>query len=171
MKHNSPQGPQPTGVAIFGQFPVLWAWLSGEQILGLDLPGEWVLGLDLSLGGPLTPSSLLLLPHCCKYFNEMEKKKKKKKRKEKKISSLEATGSLWPSQPGFLQSRAAPLGPGSQDFSVFVCIPSQGGRAATAAFYNPETKQNLEATAKQRTRFLPGTRFCRFLPSSAGPWH
>lgn len=87
MKHNSPQGPQPTGVAIFGQFPVLWAWLSGEQILGLDLPGEWVLGLDLSLGGPLTPSSLLLLPHCCKYFNEMEKKKKKKKRKEKKMLS------------------------------------------------------------------------------------
>lgn len=80
MKHNSPQGPQPTGVAIFGQFPVLWARLSGEQILGLDLPGEWVLGLDLSLGGPLTPSSLLLLlPHCCKYFNEMEKKKKKDK--------------------------------------------------------------------------------------------
>lgn len=87
MKHNSPQGPQPTGVAIFGQFPVLWARLSGEQILGLDLPGEWVLGLDLSLGGHLTPSSLLLLPHCCKYFNETEKKKKRqKKRKENLIT-------------------------------------------------------------------------------------
>jgi hypothetical protein len=79
MKHNSLQGPQPTGVATSGWFPVLWAWPSGEQILGLDLPGEWVLGLDLSLGGPLTLSSLL--PHCCKYFNEMEKKKKKTKKK------------------------------------------------------------------------------------------
>lgn len=112
MKHNSPQGPQPTGVAISGQFPVLWARLSGEQILGLDLPGEWVLGLDLSLGGPLTPSSLLLLlPHCCKYFNEMEKKKKKtKKKKKRKSHHLKPPGACGPASPGFLRSRAAPPG-------------------------------------------------------------
>lgn len=48
-----PAGPPAHRVAIFGQFPVLWARLSGEQILGLDLPGEWVRGLDLSLGGSL----------------------------------------------------------------------------------------------------------------------
>lgn len=146
MKHNSPQGPQPTGVAISGQFPVLWARLSGEQILGLDIPGEWVLGLDLSLGGHLTPSSLLLLlPHCCKYFNEMEKKKKdkKKKKKERKSHHLKPPGACGQPARGFLRSRVAPLGPGSQDFSVFVCIPSRGGRAARAAFYNPETENKI----------------------------
>ena len=136
MKHNSPQGPQPTGVAVFEQFPVLWARLSGEQILGLELPGEWVLGLDLSLGGPLTPSSLFLLllfPHCCKYFNEMEKKKKDKK-KERKSHHLKPPGACGLASPGFFRSRAAPLGPGSQDFSMYVCIPQPGWAGHQSSF-------------------------------------
>lgn len=168
MKHNSPQGPQPTGVAIYGQFPVLWAWLSGEQILGLDLPGEWVLGLDLSLGGPLP---LPLSSSSPIAVNISTKWKRKKKTKKKKISSLEATGSLRPGQPWLSPEQSGAAGPGSQDFSVYVCIPSRGGQAARAAFYNPETEKNLDATAKQRTRFFPGTCFCRLLPCSACPWH
>ena len=173
MKHNSPQGPQPTGVAIFEQFPVLWAWLSGEQILGLDLPGEWVLGLDLSLGGPLTPSSPLLLPHCCKYFNEMEKKKKRqKKKKRKKISSLEATRSLRPGQPGISPEQSCTAGPWKPGLLHVFVHPQPGWAGRQSSFLQSrDRKQNLEATSKQRTRFLPGTRFCRLLPCFASPWH
>lgn len=90
MKHNSPQGPQPTGVAIFGQFPVLWPLLSGEQILGLDLPGEWVLGLHLPLGGslplPFSSSSLTAV-------NISRKWKRKKKDKSKRQNTI-----MWPFQ-------------------------------------------------------------------------
>lgn len=157
MKHNSPQGPQPTGVAVFEQFPVLWARLSGEQILGLELPGEWVLGLDLSLGGPLTPSSLFLLllfPHCCKYFNEMEKKKKDKK-KRKKISSLEATGSLRPGQPGIFPEQSCAAGPW-QPGLLHVCVhPPAGVGGPPEQLFTIQRQQNLEATSKQRTVSFP----------------
>ncbi|CAI9169702.1 unnamed protein product [Rangifer tarandus platyrhynchus] len=113
MKHNSPQGPKPTGVAIFEQFPVLWARLSGEQILGLELPGEWVLGLDLSLGGPLTPPSSSSSPIAVNISMKWKRKKKKrqKKKERKKISSLEATGSLRPGQPGISPEQSCAAGP------------------------------------------------------------
>lgn len=129
-----PAGPQPTAVAIFGQFPVLWAGLSGEQMWGLGLPEEWVLGLDLSLGGPLT---LLFLPYCCKYFNKMEKEKKRQK-KSKKISSLEATGHLQPRPARTFSGteQRQPWQPG-----LPVCTSQPGWAAVRAAFYTPETKQ------------------------------
>lgn len=123
-----PAGPQPTAVAIFGQFPVLWAGLSGEQMWGLGLPEEWVLGLDLSLGGPLT---LLFLPYCCKYFNKMEKEKKKTKKKVRKSHHLKPPGTCSPGQPG-LSPEQSSGSPGSQDF---LCVhPSQGGQPSEQLF-------------------------------------
>lgn len=80
MKHNSPQGPQPTGVAILGQFPVLWPLLSGEQILGLALPEEWVLGLDLSLGGSLTLPFSSSSPTAVNISRKWKRKKRQKKK-------------------------------------------------------------------------------------------
>lgn len=154
----------------------IWAVPSpvGLAFWGADFGSGSPWGVGPGLGsfprGLSSPSILLLLPHCCKYLNEMEKKKKtKKKKRERKSHHLKPPGACGLANPGFLRSRAAPLGPGSQDFSVYVCIPSQGGWASRAAFYNPETEKNLEATVKQSTRFLPGTCFCRFLPCSALP--
>lgn len=166
MKHNSLQGPQPTGVAIYGQFPVLWAWLSGEQILGLDLPGEWVLGLDLSLGGPLP------LPLSSPIAVNISTKWKRKRQKKKKISSLEATGSLrGPASPSFLRSRAAPLGLAARTSLCTCASPARVGRPPEQLFTIQRQKKNLDTTAKQRTRFLPSTCFCRLFPCSACPWH
>lgn len=131
-----PAGPQPTAVAIFGQFPVLWAGLSGEQMWGLGLPEEWVLGLDLSLGGPLT---LLFLPYCCKYFNKMEKEKKRQKKKVRKSHHLKPPGTCSPGQPGLSLSgteQRQPWQPG-----LPVCTSQPGWAAVRAAFYTPETKQ------------------------------
>lgn len=161
-----PKGPPAHRGGHIWAVPVLWAQLSGEQILGLDLPGEWVLGLDLFPRGPLFSSSLFL-PYCCKYFNEMEKTKKKK---ERKSHHLKPPGACGPASPGFLRSRVPPLGPGSQDSSVYVCIPSRAGGPPEQLF-TVQRQKNLEATAKQRTRFLPGTRFCHLLPCSTCPWH
>lgn len=91
-----PEGPPAHRGGHIWAVPILWAWLSGEQILGLDLPREWVLGLDLSLGGllsfPLSFSPVAV--------NISKKWKRQKKKERKKISSLEATRSLRPSQPG-----------------------------------------------------------------------
>lgn len=138
MKHNSPQGPQPTGVAGLEQFPVLWARLSGEQILGLELPGEWVLGLDLSLGGPLTPpplsSSSSSSPIAVNISMKWKRKKKKTKKKERKSHHLKPPGACGPASPGSVRSRAAPLGPGSQDFSMYVCIPQPGWAGHQSSF-------------------------------------
>lgn len=155
-----PEGPPAHRGGHIWAVLVLWARLSGEQILGLDLPGKWVLGLDLPLGGPL---SLPLSSPIAVNISKKWKRQKKKKRK-KKISSLEATGACGPASPGFLWSRTVLLGPGSQDFPCMCASPARWV-APRAAFYNPETK-NLEATAKQRTCFLPGTLFCHLLPCS-----
>lgn len=68
----------------------------------------------------------------------------KKKKKTKKISHhLKPPGACGLASPDFLRSKAAPPGPGSQDFSVYMCIPSRGGQAARAAFYNPETENKI----------------------------
>lgn len=140
-----PAGPQPTGVAIFGQFPVLWAGLSGEQIWGLGLPEEWVLGLDLSLGGPLTPlsSSPIAVNISTKW-----KRKKKRQKKVRKSHHLKPPGTCSPGQPGLSpeQSRGQPWPPG-----LPVCVhPSQGGQPPEQLLHSRD-KTNLEATAKQRT--------------------
>lgn len=165
MKHNSPQGPQPTGVAIFGQFPVLWARLSGEQILGLDLPGEWVLGLDLSLGGHLTPSSLLLLPHCCKYFNKMEKKKKKKKRKS---HHLKPPGACGPASPGLSPEQSGATGPW-QPGLLRVCVHPQPGVGGPPEQLFTIQRQKTKSRSNSETKnlFPSRHRFCRLFPCSA----
>lgn len=122
----------------------IWAVPSpvGLAIWGADFGSGSPWGVGPGLGsfprGLSSPSTLLLLPHCCKYFNEIEKKKKR----QRKSHHLKPPGACSLASPGFLRSRAAPLGPGSQDCSVYVCIPRRGGRAARAAFYNSETKKS-----------------------------
>lgn len=160
-----PAGPQPTAVAIFGQFPVLWAGLSGEQMWGLGLPEEWVLGLDLSLGGPLT---LLFLPYCCKYFNKMEKEKKRQK-KVRKSHHLKPPGICSPGQPGLfsLRNRAAAA---LAARTSCVYIPAGVG-SRQSSFLHSRDKTNLEATAKQRTCPSQHRSFhlCSVLPASVSP--
>lgn len=77
-----PEGPPAHRGGHIWAVPILWAWLSGEQILGLDLPGEWVLGLDLSLGGPLS----LPLSSSPIAVNISKKWKRQKKKKENLIT-------------------------------------------------------------------------------------
>lgn len=151
----------------------IWAVPSpvGLAIWGADFGSGSPWGVGPGLGsfprGPSSPSSLL--SHCCKYFNEMEKKKTKKK---KKISSLEATGSLQgPASPSFLRSRAAPLGLAARTSLCTCASPARVGRPPEQLFTIQRQKKNLDTTAKQRTRFLPSTCFCRLFPCSACPWH
>lgn len=137
MKHNSPKGPQPTGVAIFGQFQScglsylgsrFWVWIS----LG---SGSWA--WIFSLGGPCSlplSSSLIAVNISTKW--------KRQKKKRKKISSLEATRSLWPSQPRLPPEQSAASGPWQPGLLCICVHPQPGGRAARAAFYSPETKKS-----------------------------
>lgn len=91
----------------------IWAVPSpvGLAIWGADFGSGSPWGVGPGLGsfprGPSFPSSLFLLSHCCKYFNEMEKKKKTKK---KKSHHLKLPGACGPASPGFLRSKAAPPG-------------------------------------------------------------
>lgn len=135
-------------MAISGQFPVLWAGLSGEQIWGLGLPEEWVLGLDLSLGSPLTPLSSSPIAVNISTKRKRKKKKDKKKSKKRKISSLEATGHLQP--------RPARTFSGTEQRPALAartsCIvhPSQGGQPPEPLLHSREQQRNKEPV-------LPGT--------------
>lgn len=171
MKHNSPQGPQPTGVAGLEQFPVLWARLSGEQILGLELPGEWVLGLDLSLGGPLTPpplSSSSSSSPIAVNISMKWKRKKKDKKERKKISSLEATRSLRPGQPGVCPEQSCAAGPWQPGLLHVRVHPPAGVGGPPEQLFTIQRQQNLEATSKQRTWFCRPPQSSQF---RASPWH
>lgn len=159
-----PEGPPAHRGGHIWAVPVLWAQLSGEQILGLDLPGEWVLGLDLSLGGPCSlplSSSLIAVNISTKW------KRQKKKKKRKKISSLEATRSLWPSQPRLPPEQSAASGPWQPGLLCISVHRQPGGRAARAAFYNPETKKSRSNS--ETTRLLPGTRSVTSFPAPPAP--
>lgn len=142
MKHKSPQGPS----AHRGGH--IWAVPSpvGSAIWG-DLGSGSPRGAGPGLGSPprgalVTPSSLLLLSYCCKYFNEMEKEKKKKRQKKRKSHHLKPPGACGPGQPRLCGAERAARHrqPG------LLCVrvhPGRGGRASRAAFYNPETDATI----------------------------
>lgn len=159
-----PAGPQPTGVAIFGQFPVLWAGLSGEQIWGLGLPEEWVLGLDLSLGGPLTPLSSS--PIAVNISTKWKRKKKKTKKKSKKISSLEATGHLQP-RPARTFSGTEPR-PALATRTSCMCTSQPGWAAARAAFTLQRQNQSRSNSKTKNLSFpAPVHHLCSGRPPGA----
>lgn len=152
-----PEGPPAHRGGHIWAVPILWAWLSGEQILGLDLPREWVLGLDLSLGGLLS-FPLSFSPVAVNISKKWKRQKKKKERKSHHLKPPGACGPASRAPPG----RATPLGPGSPDFSVCVCIPSRVA-AARAAFYNPETEK---PRSNSETKNLFPSRHLFLLPPS-----
>lgn len=76
-----PTGPPAIGVAIFRQFPVLWAPAIWGTDSGSGSPRRVGPGLGSLPREPSSPSSLLLLSHHCKYFKEMKKEKKRQKKK------------------------------------------------------------------------------------------
>lgn len=129
--------------------------LSGEQILGLELPGEWVLGLDLSLGGPLTPllSSSSSSSPIAVNISMKWKRKKKDKKERKKISSLEATRSLRPGQPGICPEPSCAAGPWQPGLLHVRVHPPAGVGGPPEQLFTIQRQQNLEATSKQRTWF------------------
>lgn len=148
MKHKSPQGPS----AHRGGH--IWAVPSpvGSAIWG-DLGSGSPRGAGPGLGSPprgalVTPSSLLLLSYCCKYFNEMEKEKKKDKKK-RKSHHLKPPGACGPGQPRpcGAERAARPRQPG------LLCVrvhPGRGGRASRAAFYNPETDATISKQQRNK---------------------
>lgn len=170
MKHKSPQGPSahrgghiwavpsPVGSAIWGDLGSGSPWGAGP---GLGSPPR---------GALVTPSSLLLLSYCCKYFNEMEKEKKKTKKK--KISSLEATGSLRPGPAPALRSGARRPASAART-SVCTCASRPGGRASRAAFYNPETDATIpkQQRNKEPVSFPPARSVSSPPAPPARPWH
>lgn len=127
-------------MAISGQFPVLWAGLSGEQIWGLGLPEEWVLGLDLSLGSPLTPLSSSPIAVNISTKRKRKKKTKKKVRKEKS-HHLKPLGTCSPGQPGLSpeQSSGQPWQPGLP----VLYIPARAG-SRQSRFYTPESNSETK---------------------------
>ncbi|XP_047556289.1 uncharacterized protein LOC125083573 [Lutra lutra] len=85
----------------------IWAVPSpvGSAIWGADFGSGSPWGVGPGLGsfprGPSYPFLSSSFPIAVNISTKWKRKKKtKKKKKRKKISSLEATGSLWPSQPG-----------------------------------------------------------------------
>lgn len=72
---------------------------------------------------------------------------------------------------GFLRSRVAPPGPWQPGLRV--CVHPQPGWAGRQSSFlqSRDRKQNLEATAKQRTCFLPGTVSVASFPAPPVPWH
>lgn len=146
MKHKSPQGPSahrgghiwavpsPVGSAIWGDLGSGSPWGAGP---GLGSPPR---------GALVTPSSLLLLSYCCKYFNEMEKEKKKDKKK-RKSHHLKPPGACGPGQPRLCgaERAARPRQPG------LLCVRVHPGRAGgppeqlfTIQRQTPRSRSNSE---------------------------
>lgn len=102
------------------------------------------------------------------------KRKKKDKKKRKKISSLEATGSLRPGQPGIFPEQSCAAGPW-QPGLLHVCVhPPAGVGGPPEQLFTIQRQQNLEATSKQRTVSFPQHLVLSPPPRPswfASPWH
>lgn len=173
MKHNSLQGPQPTGVAGLEQFPVLWARLSA--IGGADFGSGAPWGVGPGLGsfprGPSYPpplSSSSSSSPIAVNISMKWKRKKKDKKERKKISSLEATRSLRPGQPGICPEPSCAAGPWQPGLLHVRVHPPAGVGGPPEQLFTIQRQQNLEATSKQRTWFCRPPQPSRF---RASPWH
>lgn len=87
----------------------------------------------------------------------------KTKKKERKSHHLKPPGACGPASPGFLRSRARPLGLGSLDFSVYVCIPSQVGGHQSSFLQSRDRKKSR---SNSETKNLFPSRHLFLLPPS-----
>lgn len=137
----------------------IWAVPSpvGSAIWGADFGSGSPWGVGPGLGsfprGFSSPSILFLLPYCCKYFNKIEKKKKDKKTKRKKISSLEATRSLWPGQPGLSPEQSSAAGPW-QPGLLCVCVhPPPGWAGCQSSFLQSRDRKKSRSNRETKNPF------------------
>lgn len=93
----------------------------------------------------------------------ISKKWKRQKKKERKSHHLKPPGACGPASPGFLRSRARPLGLGSLDFSVYVCIPSQVGGHQSSFLQSRDRKKSR---SNSETKNLFPSRHLFLLPPS-----